>query len=105
MPHSHQHHLTGQHTGSKLSRTFMICIWLNVIYVVIEAGFGFATDSMGLLSDAGHNLSDVASLILALVAYKASLHSPTDKYTYGFRRATVSASVINALILLSLIHI
>ncbi len=77
----------------------MICIWLNVIYVVIEAGFGFATDSMGLLSDAGHNLSDVASLILALIAYKASLHRPTDKYTYGFRRATVSASVINALIL------
>ncbi len=97
--HDHSHAHISHDANGKLNRAFKIGIWLNVSYVVVEGIFGFLTDSMGLLSDAGHNLSDVASLIIALIAFKAAQHKPTDNYTYGFRRATVNASVLNAIIL------
>ena len=97
----HDHHTAhlAVDSNGKLNRAFRIGIWLNITYVVIECFFGFTTDSMGLLSDAGHNLSDVASLIIALIAFNAAKRQPNDRYTYGYQRATVNASVLNAIIL------
>ncbi len=97
--HAHNHAHIAVHANGKLNRAFKLGIWLNIIYVAVEGIFGILTDSMGLLSDAGHNLSDVASLIIALIAFKAAQHKPNDHYTYGYRRATVNASVLNAIIL------
>ena len=101
--HSHHHH---EHSYSlnidsdgRLNRAFKLGIWLNAIYVVVEAVFGFFSDSMGLLSDAGHNLSDILSLVIALIAFRVSHDKPTARFTYGFKRATVNASVVNAIIL------
>lgn len=98
--HGHHHHdAIAADANGNLNRAFKLGIWLNVGYVAIEGVFGLLTDSMGLLSDAGHNLSDVASLVIALIAFKASRRKPDDRYTYGYRRATVDASVLNAIIL------
>ena len=97
---SHHHHHDALDTSSMSVRKALIFgIILNAAYVVIEGVYGFMTDSMGLLSDAGHNLSDVASLFISLLAYQAMRHKPTHNFTYGFGRATVTASVINALLL------
>lgn len=96
--HEHVHKISTDGDG-RLKRAFKIGIWLNAGYVVLEALFGFMYDSMGLLSDAGHNLSDIFSLIVALVAFKVAKNKPTARFTYGFRRATVNASVVNAIIL------
>lgn len=94
MSKQHAHHFS-----PALGKVFYWAIGLNLAYTVIEAIFGFATDSMGLLSDAGHNLSDVASLLIALLAYKAALRPASARFTYGLGRATIEASLINAVML------
>ena len=100
MEHSnHIHAATDTASLHKTKKAFYVGIWLNLAYVAIEAAFGLVYDSMGLLSDAGHNLSDVVALVIALIAFKASSRQPDDRYTYGYRKGTVEASVANALIL------
>lgn len=94
MNDSHSHNFS-----PALGKVFYWAIGLNLGYTILEAAFGFATGSMGLLGDAGHNLSDVASLLIALLAYKASMRPSTPRFTYGFGRATIEASFINAVIL------
>lgn len=104
-PHGHLHHDHGEmHAlsvtdGRRVNRAFKIGILLNLIYVAVEAVFGWVADSMGLLSDAGHNLSDVASLVIAMLALKMAQLPPTSRYTYGYSKATVQASVVNSIIL------
>lgn len=93
--HSHYH----SHRISSLNTAFIVGIALNAAYVIIEAVFGFVYDSMGLLSDAGHNLSDVAALVLAMVAFKLLSKKPDGRHTYGYKKFTVQASFINALLL------
>ena len=83
----------------KLNAAFIAGIALNAIYVAVEAVYGFLYDSMGLLSDAGHNLSDVASLVIAMVAFRLMNHKPDIRHTYGYKKFTVQASFINALLL------
>lgn len=83
----------------KLNAAFIAGIALNAIYVAVEAVYGFLYDSMGLLSDAGHNLSDVASLVIAMVAFRLMTHKPDIRHTYGYKKFTVQASFINALLL------
>lgn len=83
----------------KLNAAFIAGIALNAIYVAVEAVYGFLYDSMGLLSDAGHNLSDVASLVIAMVAFRLMTHKPDIQHTYGYKKFTVQASFINALLL------
>ena len=102
--HSHHHH---DHTPKldHLNSAFIWGIVLNSAFVVIEAIAGFVTGSLSLLSDAGHNLSDVASLALALFAFKMTRLSANKKYTYGYKRATIVVSFINALILVITITI
>lgn len=94
--HEHQHN----HTIESLNKAFIIGIILNLAFVVIEFGAGFYFDSLGLLSDAGHNLGDVASLFLALLAFRLAKVRANARYTYGYKKSTVLVSLLNAVILL-----
>ena len=99
--HGHAHPGAGhQHGPVAYNRAFMIGASLNMLYVVLEAGFGFASGSLALVADAGHNLSDVLGLLLAWGASWLAGREPTAGRTYGFKRATVLASLANAMILL-----
>ncbi|MDR3366586.1 MAG: cation diffusion facilitator family transporter [Prevotellaceae bacterium] len=101
----HEHHGHGRHHHSinmtRTSRAFVIGIALNVVFVVVEAATGFAMGSLALLTDAGHNLADVASLIIALLALKLASAKPKAQYTYGYKKATILAALVNAVILLA----
>ena len=102
MAHNHEHHTHGhEHRIGSLNGIFIVSIVLNLLFVVVEAAVGFHENSLGLLSDAGHNLGDVFSLLLALLAFKlAKIHS-TKRFTYGYRKSTVLVSLLNAIILLA----
>lgn len=95
----HHHHSHDAEAAKSLNAAFIIGICLNSAYVIIEAVFGFSYNSMGLLSDAGHNLSDVASLIIAMVAFRLMSRKPDSSHTYGYKKFSVQASFINALLL------
>lgn len=99
--HDHSHHHHHDHTPKldHLNSAFIIGIILNSAFVVIEVVAGFLTHSLSLLTDAGHNLSDVAGLALALLAFKLTKVNSTSNYTYGFKRSTIMVSFFNALIL------
>lgn len=99
MTHDHDHHRHDLRHES-LTRAFRWGIGLNAAFVVVEFVAGFVYDSMGLLSDAGHNLSDVAGLLLALLAFRLSRVRTTPLYTYGYRKSTVLISLLNSVILL-----
>lgn len=98
--HDHDHHHHHAVDLSHAGRALVIGIVLNLTFVVVEAAAGLYSDSLALLSDAGHNLSDVASLALALLAFKLIKVKPTKKFTYGYRRASILISLLNAIILL-----
>ena len=82
------------------NRSFAIGVILNIIFVAVEAGYGIFADSLALIADAGHNLSDVVSLLLAWGASVLATKAATEKRTYGFRKATVMASLTSAILLL-----
>lgn len=98
MEHSHNHHHTIE--LSAVNQAFIIGIILNISFVLVEALAGFWTNSLALLADAGHNLSDVASLILSLLSFRLAKIKHTSGFTYGYRKATILASLANAFILL-----
>ena len=98
-PMSHHHHHHGCHAVD-YHRAFAIGVALNVGFVVVEAVFGFLAGSLALLADAGHNLSDVLSLLLAWGASYLATRPPTRHRTYGLRRSTILASLLNAVLLL-----
>lgn len=97
----HHHHHPGHGEGiTSLNKAFIIGIVLNSAFVVAEFAAGFWYNSLGLMSDAGHNLGDVASLVLAMLAFRlAKVHSNAN-YTYGYKKSTVLVSLLNAVILL-----
>ena len=95
--HHHHHHA---HAIERLSTIYIVAVALNLLFVVVEAVAGFVGHSLGLLSDAGHNLSDVFSLLLAMVALKLASSRATRRFTYGYRKASVLISLLNAIILL-----
>ena len=84
---------------------FIIGICLNVAFVLAEIIGGLIYSSMALLTDAGHNASDVASLVLSLVAFRMAKKKSNPEYTYGFKKTTVLAALANAVILLIAIGI
>lgn len=88
-PHSHNY-----------DRAFTTGITLNVVFVLVEAFYGWLTDSLALLSDAGHNLSDVLGLLMAWGGFYLARLRPSERHTYGLGRATMMAAVFNALVLL-----
>lgn len=100
MAHNHQYEHQHTHALQSLNAIFIVCIVLNVAYVAVEAAVGLWVGSLGLLSDAGHNLSDAFSLLLSLFAFKMAQRRSTARFTYGYRKSTVLVSLLNAVILL-----
>jgi len=99
-PHDHDHSHGHSHTPANFNRAFAIGIVLNTVFVAIEAFYGWQVNSLALLADAGHNLSDVAGLVLAWGGALAVKLRPDARHTYGWKRATILAAFANALLLL-----
>jgi cobalt-zinc-cadmium efflux system protein len=96
--HAHHHH---DHAPKldHLNSAFIAGIILNSLFVILEVIVGLSIHSLSLLTDAGHNLSDVAGLALALLAFKLTSVSSNNKFTYGYKRSTIIVSFFNAVIL------
>lgn len=97
MAHGHTH---SSALPRDLGPAFKWAILFNVGYVLIEGGAGFITGSLALLADAAHNLTDVGGLVIAWGAVVAAKRPPSDRYTYGFGRATILAALANAVAIL-----
>jgi len=91
--HEHAHHYT------QYSHAFLVGVILNLVFVVVEAVYGFLADSLALLADAGHNLSDVLGLLLAWGGAHLAQRQRTPRRTYGWRRSTIYAALLNAVFL------
>lgn len=98
--HDHGHAKGHSHAPASFGRAFLVGTLLNLSFVAIEAGYGLAANSLALLADAGHNLSDVLGLVAAWGAATLSRRAPTTHYTYGYRRTSILAALANALLLL-----
>lgn len=96
LEHNHSHSY-----DINLGNAFKIGISINIVFIIIEAMFGFFSNSMALVSDAGHNLSDVLALAFSWVAVILSQRKPTLKFTYGFRRSTILIALLNTVLLLA----
>lgn len=96
--HHHHHHVVAD--NGQMRKVLWASIILNLLFVGVEAGVGLWQDSLSLLSDAGHNLSDVFSLVLVVVGlHLVKVHS-NEHYTYGYKKSTILISLANALLLL-----
>jgi cobalt-zinc-cadmium efflux system protein len=103
--HEHDHaHGHGAHAhvapGERINTRMAIAVGLNLVFVVIEAGFGFLSNSVALIADAGHNLSDVLGLVCAWTAMYLGRRPPGARFTYGLGRSSVLAALANAVLLL-----
>lgn len=96
MAHNHDHH---NHAPNNFNRAFAIGTVLNLIFVLVEVGYGTISNSLALIADAGHNLSDVMTLLLAWAAITVAKRSATSKHTFGFKKATILVSLGSALFL------
>ena len=83
-----------------LGNAFKAGIAINIIFITVEILFGFFSNSMALIADAGHNLSDVLALVFSWIAVVISRRQPTMKFTYGFRRSTILVALLNTILLL-----
>jgi len=97
--HSHAGHAHA-HGPANYSKAFAVGVALNLAFVIAEVIYGLASNSLALLSDAGHNLSDVFGLLLAWGASRLAVTLPTKRRTYGWRRASILAALVNAVVLL-----
>jgi len=100
MSAAHDHDHGHSHAPASFNRAFAIGIALNLAFVAIEAWYGWKINSLALLADAGHNLSDVAGLVLAWGGALAGKLRPNARHTYGWKRASILAAFFNALLLL-----
>lgn len=82
-----------------VNRAFIIGIIVNMAYVLVEAFAGIYYNSLSLISDAGHNLSDVAALGLAMLAFRLARMKANERFTYGYKKSTILVSLINSVIL------
>jgi cobalt-zinc-cadmium efflux system protein len=98
-PHGHGHAGHG-HAPDNFGAAFAIGVALNTAFVVAELVFGYAANSLALISDAVHNFSDVVALLLAWGAVWLARKEPTQQHTYGYRRASILAALVNAGLLL-----
>ncbi len=102
--HDHGHTHGGRHAHGVVTQgintRMAIAVALNLIFVVIEAGFGFLSNSVALIADAGHNLSDVLGLVFAWTAMYLGRRPPGARFTYGLGRSSVLAALANAVLLL-----
>jgi cobalt-zinc-cadmium efflux system protein len=96
----HSHHDHGHNHGhTDFSRAFVVGIALNLGFVAIEVVFGFRANSMALLSDAGHNFSDVLGLVIAWAGGALARRGSSPRFTYGLKKASILAALANALLL------
>ena len=93
---AHHHHADSNNQG----RTFVITIFLNLVFVGVEFAYGFIANSTALIADAGHNISDVLGLLLAWGAVILARRQPSKRYTYGLRSTSILAALANAMLLL-----
>jgi cobalt-zinc-cadmium efflux system protein len=99
--HGHSHgHVGHSHAPDHFGFAFAAGVTLNTVFVVAELAFGYAANSLALISDAVHNFSDVISLLLAWAALWLARKQPTQQHTYGYRRASILAALVNAGLLL-----
>jgi cobalt-zinc-cadmium efflux system protein len=98
--HGNHGHAPHDHGPTDFGRAFAIGIALNTGFVVVEAGYGFATNAMSLVADAGHNLSDVLGLVVAWIAATLAKRPPSARFTYGWRGASILSVLFNAVFLL-----
>ena len=100
--HSHDHgHSHGHvHAPADFGRAFAVGIALNLGFVIVEAVYGFIANSMALLADAGHNLSDVLGLVVAWAGATMAKRAASPRFTYGLKKASILAALINGLFLL-----
>ena len=104
--HEHDHHAHAHgpgghvHAPKDFGPAFAVGIGLNLAFVVVEAGYGWVADSMALLADAGHNLSDVLGLAAAWIASVLVKRRPSARFTYGLRGSSILAALFNAVFLL-----
>jgi cobalt-zinc-cadmium efflux system protein len=94
--HGHAHVLVGEGINTRMA----IAVALNLVFVLIEASFGFLSNSVALIADAGHNLSDVLGLVCAWTAMYLGRRPPGARFTYGLGRSSVLAALANAVLLL-----
>lgn len=105
MAHDHSHDHNHHHAPDNFNRAFAIGIVLNLLFVGVEAGYGLFADSLALVADAGHNLSDVMTLLIAWAAMAVAKRAATAKHTYGFKKGTILASLGSALFLYAAIGV
>ena len=99
--HHHGHPRMGHvHAPANFGEAFAIGIILNISYVIIEAAYGFISNSVALLADAGHNLGDVLGLLVAWIAAVLVKRAPSARFTYGLRGSSILAALFNAVFLL-----
>jgi len=103
MSDKHEHHHHSLPNSENINRAFYIGIALNALFTLIEFIVGYATNSLALLADASHNLSDVASLLIALIGMKLAQKAATYTYTYGYKKASILASLINSVLLIFIV--
>jgi cobalt-zinc-cadmium efflux system protein len=96
LEHKHSHN-----NDINLGNVFKISITINIIFIVIEAFYGFFSHSMALVADAGHNFSDVLALLFSWIGVILSQRKPTLRFTYGFRRSTILIALLNTVVLLA----
>jgi cobalt-zinc-cadmium efflux system protein len=101
--HSHDH---GNHAGhsheapKNLSFAFLVAIFLNMAFVVVELYYGYSSHSIALIADATHNFGDVFGLVLGFIAFRLSSKLPDKKFTFGFKSSTILATVVSSVVLL-----
>lgn len=98
--HDHDHHGEHVHVPKDFGPMFAIATALNVGLVAIQVFYGIAAHSVALLADAGHNFGDALGLVIAWGAHVLAKLTPTSRYTYGFRSASILAALLNGVILL-----
>lgn len=98
--HTHDHHHGHHQEITNVTTAFIIGILLNMAFVITELIIGFSSSSLALISDAGHNATDVFSLLLSLFAFKMMKVKASENYTYGYKKLSILTSLLNAILLI-----
>ncbi len=99
MAHDHAHHDHAHHAPHTFNTAFALAVLLNAAFVSVQIGYAIFADSMSLLADAVHNFGDVCGLLLAWGANWLLTRPARERYSYGYKRTTIMAALINALLL------
>ena len=100
LEHNHAHHHNHSVVLTQVNTAFIVGITLNFLFVLIEVIVGLSIHSLSLLSDAGHNLADVGSLALSLLAFRMLKVRSNENYTYGYRKTSILVALFNSMVLM-----